>query len=107
MKKFFVKALAAIAILSVCASCDKPTPEGPEKATLRSIIAEDDATFSGISNNGKWAVGSAFWSGEEGTAGTINASKWNLETGERIYLVNDEDPSDAFCINNVFTRNHI
>ena len=60
MKKFFVKALAAIAILSVCASCDKPTPEGPKKATLRSIIAEDDATFSGISNNGKWAVGYAF-----------------------------------------------
>lgn len=99
MKKFFVKALAAIAILSVCASCDKPTPEGPEKATLRSIIAEDDATFSGISNNGKWAVGYTF-NNNDNAGFAIAASIWNLETGERTILADPEiGMSEANCVN--------
>ena len=99
MKKFFVKVLAAIAILSVCASCDKPTPEGPEKATLRSIIAEDDATFSGISNNGKWAVGYAF-NNNDNAGFSVYASKWDLETGERTILTtSDNEMSEANCIN--------
>ena len=46
------------------------------------LFARDMAQPKGISENGLWACGSAFWSGNENQVGAINASKWNLETGE-------------------------
>ena len=70
------------------------------KGVFMNLYAKDMAQPKGISENGKWAVGSAFWSGETGISATINASKWNLETGERIMLVNEEEISDAYCITN-------
>ena len=82
-----------IAIITINA---QNTPTG----TFMNLYAKDMAQPNAISENGKWAVGSAFWSGQENQAGTINASKWNLETGERIYLTEDGELSDALCINN-------
>jgi hypothetical protein len=67
---------------------------------LMNLFAKDMAQPKGISENGKWACGSAFWTGAENQAGTINASKWNLETGERIFLTEEEVMSDAYCISN-------
>ncbi len=64
------------------------------------LFARDMAQPKGISENGLWACGSAFWSGNENQVGAINASKWNLETGERIYLVEENEISDAYCISN-------
>ncbi len=94
-----MKKITTILCTILCAICAISAQNQPT-GVFMNLYAKDMAQPNAISENGKWAVGSAFWSGNEGTAGTINASKWNLETGERIYLVNDDDPSDAFCINN-------
>lgn len=94
MKKISMT-LCAI-ICAICAISAQNQPTG----VFMNLYAEDMAQPNAISENGAWAVGSAFWAGETGSAVTINASKWNLETGERILLVENEDPSDAFCVNN-------
>lgn len=94
-----MKKITTILCTILCAICAISAQNQPT-GVFMNLYAKDMAQPNAISENGKWAVGSAFWSGEEGTAGTINASKWNLETGERIMLVEEEDPSDAFCINN-------
>ena len=93
MKKFLFSTLMSACFALVTAQ-NQPT------GVFMNLYAKDMAQPNAISKNGKWAVGSAFESGEEGTSTTINASKWNLETGERIMLVEEEDPSDALCINN-------
>lgn len=107
MKKFFAKTLTIITLVCACTSCENPTNPEPgegqdpesEKATLLSIIAEDEATFSGISNNGKWAVGYAF-NNNDNAGFSIAASIWNLETGERTILADPEaGMSEANCIN--------
>lgn len=94
MKKISMT-LCAI-ICAICAISAQNQPTG----VFMNLRAEDMAQPNAISENGKWAVGSAFWTGQENQAGTINASKWNLETGERIFLVEKESLSDALCINN-------
>ena len=69
-----------------------------DEVTILSLKADDDATNSGISNNGKWAVGYAF-DNSDNAATNINASVWNLETGERTILTPAENgPSEANCI---------
>lgn len=74
-----------------------------QTATLTPILELDGAAITSVSENGKWACGSAF-NNNDGAGYQSNASKWNLETGERIYLVPEEDldaaQSDAFAITN-------
>lgn len=74
-----------------------------QSATLRPMWESDGAAVTSISENGEWACGSAFNS-NDGAGFQSNASKWNLQTGERIYLVSEEDmnntQSDAFMITN-------
>lgn len=94
MKKNFLKSAFAVAIAFVSMSVMA------DDITLLSLKAEDDATLSGISNNGKWAVGYAF-DNSDNAATNINASIWNLETGERTILTpSEEGPSEANCISN-------
>lgn len=94
MKKFTTLLCVAFCIISTIYAQNKPN------GVFMNLFAEDMAQPNALSENGKWAVGSAFWSGNENQAGTINASKWNLETGERILLVHENDMSDALCISN-------
>ncbi len=116
--KFIFNSFAILTFASIFAACEKPqTPPEPEnpdttdtipqdsivtpenKSMLKSIIAEDGATFSAISRNGKWAVGSAF-DNSDNAGFSIAASVWNLETGERTFLAKAEDGmSEANCVN--------
>ena len=113
--KFLFNAFAVLAFALIFAACEnKPTPEPeqpeqPEQPNdttiqettmmLRPIIAEDGATFTAISNNGKWAVGGAFDNSDNAGFG-IAASVWNLETGERTILAAaNEGMSEANCVN--------
>lgn len=72
-------------------------------ATLMPMLELDGAAITSISENGEWACGSAF-NNNDGAGYQSNASKWNLKTGERIYLVSDDEldnaQSDAFAITN-------
>lgn len=74
-----------------------------QKAELTPLFAFDNAAITSISENGEWACGSAF-NNSDNAGYQSNASKWNLKTGERIYLVSDEEldiaQSDAFAISN-------
>jgi uncharacterized membrane protein len=104
MKKNPLKLLSASILSCLCisialTSCEpKPTPT-PAENSLISIIAEDGATFSGISNNGKWAIGYAF-NNNDNAGFSVYASKWDLETGERTILTtSDNEMSEANCIN--------
>lgn len=94
MKKLFFVFSGMLLIATALFAQDKPT------GVFMNLYANDMAQPNGISENGQWAVGSAFWSGNENQVGAINASKWNLETGERIWLVEEGIISDAFCISN-------
>lgn len=94
MKKLTTLLCVALCIVSTIYAQNKPT------GVFMNLYANDMAQPKGISENGMWACGSAFWSGNENQVGAINASKWNLETGERIYLVGEGDVSDALGINN-------
>ena len=94
MKKLTTLLCIALCIVSTLNAQNKPT------GVFLNLYAYDMAQPKGISENGMWACGSAFWSGNENQAGTINASKWNLETGERTFLVGEDDMSDAFAISN-------
>lgn len=94
MKKITTLLCIAICIINMINAQNKPS------GVFMNLFAEDMAQPNAISENGQWAVGSAFWSGNENQAGTINASKWNLETGERILLVKENEMSDALCITN-------
>ncbi len=91
MKKFSMTLCAILCAICAITAQNKPT------GVFMNLYAKDMAQPHAISENGKWACGSA----TQEDATTINASKWNLETGERIYLSNDEtEPCDARCINN-------
>ncbi len=74
-----------------------------QAATLTPILELDGAAVTSISENGEWACGSAF-NNNDGAGYQSNASKWNLATGERIYLVTEDEldnaQSDAFSITN-------
>ena len=73
-----------------------------QTAQLTPILEIDGAAITSISTNGKWACGSTF-NNNDGAGYQSNASKWNLETGERTYLVTEEESnaqSDAFAITN-------
>lgn len=74
-----------------------------QKAELTPLFAFDNAAITSISENGEWACGSAF-NNSDNAGYQSNASKWNLKTGERIYLVSNEEldvaQSDAFAISN-------
>lgn len=95
MKK--ITTFACALLCSICTIMAQETPTG----VLMNLYASDMAQPKAISENGKWACGSAFWSGNQNEVGAVNASKWNLETGERIYLQESEtELSDALCINN-------
>lgn len=94
MRKFTSVICAMLLAATTLFAQEQPT------GVFMNLFANDMAQPKGISENGKWACGSAFWSGAENQAGTINASKWNLETGERIFLTDDEVMSDAYCISN-------
>lgn len=94
MKKLTTLLCVALCIIGTIYAQNKPT------GVFMNLFAKDMAQPNAISENGNWAVGSAFWSGNENQAGTINASKWNLETGERIYLVAENELSDALCVTN-------
>lgn len=61
----------------------------------------DAAEIYALSENGKWACGAYFASGDMNQAFYTLGSIWNTETGERIYL--EEDPSiacAAYWVNN-------
>lgn len=96
MKKFFLKSLFTFAIV-LCAS---PILANEEKNTIvKPLLAEDDATLSGISHNGKWAVGYAY-NNSDNAGFNISASLWNLSTYERTILATEEDGmSEANCVN--------
>jgi hypothetical protein len=73
-----------------------------QTATLTPLLEIDGAAITSISTNGKWACGSTF-NNNDGAGYQSNASKWNLETGERTYLVTEDESnaqSDAFAITN-------
>lgn len=77
--------------------------QSQDTAELRPITESDNAAIVSISENGNWACGSAF-NNADGAGYQSNASKWNLTTGERTYLVPEDEldvaQSDAFCISN-------
>ena len=96
MKKNYLKQLVFIGLsMFFCANAQG------QNAELRSLFAEDDAAVIYMSDNGDWACGSAF-NNNDGAGFQSNASKWDLTTGERIYLVAEDEldraQSDAFCI---------
>lgn len=72
-------------------------------ATLTPMLEFDGAAITSISENGEWACGSTF-NNNDGAGYQSNASKWNLATGERTYLVSEDEldnaQSDAFAITN-------
>ena len=74
-----------------------------QNAELTPLFELDNAAITSISENGEWACGSAF-NNNDNAGYQSNASKWNLKTGERIYLVSDEEldaaQADAFAITN-------
>lgn len=93
MQKNLLKSLA-------CMMAFVAMPLAAQEVTLTALTADDDATIAGMSNNGKWAVGYAF-DNSDNAASNINASVWNLETGERTVLTSYEDGiSEANCISN-------
>lgn len=94
MRKFTSVICAMLLPATALFAQEQPT------GVFMNLFANDMAQPKGISENGKWACGSAFWTGAENQAGTINASKWNLETGERTFLVDQDVMSDAYCISN-------
>lgn len=61
------------------------------------MTAVDAAEAYALSENGKWACGAHFASGDMNQAFYIWGSIWNTETGERIYL--EEDQSIPCCVN--------
>ncbi len=98
MKKNNFKQLLFIGLsMFICANAQSQTTE------LRSLIESDNASINCISENGEWACGSAF-NNADGAGFQGNASKWNLTTGERTYLITEDEidvaPSDVFCISN-------
>ena len=98
MKKNKFKQLLFIGLsMFICANAQGQTTE------LRSMIESDNASINCLSENGEWACGSAF-NNADGAGNQMNASKWNLTTGERTYLVPEDEidgaQSDAFCISN-------
>lgn len=94
MKKNLLKSAFALAIALFA------IPSVAEEISILSLEANDDATISGISNNGKWAVGFGY-DNSDNAATNINASVWNLEDGTRTILTPAEDgPSEANCISN-------
>ena len=92
MKKFL---LLISTLMSICfalvAVQNQPT------GVFMNLFAEDQYP-NAISENGAWAVASAF--DDNVYYCYINASKWNLETGEHIFLVEENEISNALCINN-------
>ena len=74
-----------------------------QTAQLTPLLEMDGAAITCISENGKWACGSTF-NNTDYAGYQSNASKWNLETGERTYLVTQDEldnaQSDAFAITN-------
>ena len=92
MKKFL---LLISTLMSICFAlvAEQNQPTG----VFMNLLAEDQYP-NAISENGAWAVGSAF--DDNVYYCYINASKWNLETGEHIFLVKENEISDALCINN-------
>ena len=59
------------------------------------LYAKDMAQPNAISENGKWACGAHFASGDMNQAFYVWGSIWNTETGERIYL---EEGPEGFAI---------
>ena len=74
-----------------------------QSGTLLPMLELDGAAITSISENGEWACGSTF-NNNDGAGYQSNASKWNLKTGERIYLVTEDEldnaQSDAFTVTN-------
>ena len=96
MKKNYLKQLIFIGLsMFFCANAQG------QNAELRSLVEPDNAAIIYMSDNGIWACGSAF-NNNDGAGFQSNASKWNLTTGERTYLVAEDEldlaQSDAFCI---------
>mgnify|MGYP003312621850 CR=1 FL=1 len=96
MKKNYLKQLIFIGLsMFFCANTQG------QNAELRSLVEPDNAAIIYMSDNGIWACGSAF-NNNDGAGFQNNASKWNLTTGERTYLVAEDEldraQSDAFCI---------
>lgn len=93
MKKFLLSLFSISSILASIA----------QNATLTPLLELDNAAITCISENGEWACGAAF-NNNDNAGYESNASKWNLLTGERIYLVaNDEidnAQANAFAITN-------
>jgi hypothetical protein len=95
MRKFTSVICAMLLAATALFAQEQPT------GVFMNLFANDMAQPKGISENGKWACGSAFWTGAENQTGTINASIWNLETGERKFLATaEEGMSEANCVNN-------
>ena len=92
MKKFL---LLISTLMSICFAlvAEQNQPTG----VFMNLLAEDQYP-NAISENGAWAVGSEF--DDNVYYCYINASKWNLETGEHIFLVKENEISNALCINN-------
>lgn len=65
------------------------------------MTAVDAAEVYALSENGQWACGAHFASGDMNQAFYVFGSIWNTQTGERIYL--EEDPAIAcapYWVNN-------
>lgn len=61
----------------------------------------DAAEVYALSENGQWACGAHFASGDMNQAFYIYGSIWNTQTGERIYLEEDPTiPCAAYWVNN-------
>lgn len=63
------------------------------QATLVPVVESDGAIMFKVSDNGLWAAGHAYGSGEN-----LNASVWNLSTYERVLLVSSGEQSEAFDV---------
>ena len=93
-----MKKLLLLLLFTCCTACYIHS----QVATLTPLLELDGAAITSISENGEWACGAA-QNNADNAGYTSNASKWNLKTGERIYLVSEEESefqSDAFCITN-------
>ncbi|MBR5822772.1 MAG: T9SS type A sorting domain-containing protein [Paludibacteraceae bacterium] len=89
MKKITMTLCAIICAICAISAQNQPTGE------FLNLFTED-VQPKAISENGEWACGASLIDQY-----FTNAVKWNLTTGETIYLQDDEKAqSDAYCISN-------
>ena len=87
MKKIFTTLFSILVSVAIFAQEQDTTYTGK----FVNMTATDAAEVYALSENGQWACGAHFASGDMNQAFYVYGSIWNTQTGERIYL--EEDPA--------------